>query len=394
MTGASTIVLKVSEQATTTPTDDEQRGASTLELFFDLVFVFTITQFTHAFGHEPTWKSAGTIALLFAVIWWMYSGYVWLTNEVAPSTPARRTVLVAGMFGFFTLALAVPDAVHGHGVVFGWAFLGVTLVHAVLFRVSGSDDASAAILRILPTNLAAAICMVVGGYAHGNATYLWWVGALLVIGVSPLLSTARGFVLRTKHFCERHALVLIIAIGESIIGVGTGLAEETMNLQFFVQVLLGLTVIYVMWWSFFGNDNEHGEAALDDLPMTDRTRIALIAYGYCFVPMLLGIVFAAAGLGMAIGQGERQASWAAAAALSGGVALYLAGQASFRAALGLPRPWMRLLAAILAVLTTALGVYVAEWVQLAAIAVVVYGAIILDDVIGLRAGERSSYLAG
>ncbi|WP_336820180.1 low temperature requirement protein A [Gordonia sp. MMO-8] len=384
----------MSDQATTTQTDDGQRGASTLELFFDLVFVFTITQFTHAFGHDPTWKSAGTIALLFAIIWWMYSGYVWLTNEVAPSTPARRTVLVAGMFGFFTLALAVPDAVHGHGVVFGWAFLGVTLIHALLFRVSGGEDASAAIMRILPTNLTAAICVVVGGYVHGNATYFWWAGALLVIGASPLLSGAGGFVVRTKHFCERHGLVLIIAIGESVIGVGSGLAEETMNLQFFVQVLLGLTVIYVMWWSFFGTDNEHGEAALDALPMTDRTRAALVAYGYCFVPMLLGIVFAAAGLGMAIGQGERQATWPAAAALSGGVALYLVGQAAFRVTLGLPRPWMRLLAAVLALLTTALGVYVTEWAQLAAIAVVVYAAIIADDVIGLRGGESSSYLAG
>jgi low temperature requirement protein LtrA len=267
----------------------------------------------------------------------MYSGYVWLTNEVAPSTPARRTVLVAGMFGFFTLALAVPDAVHGHGVVFGWAFLGVTLVHAVLFRVSGSDDASAAILRILPTNLAAAICMVVGGYAHGNATYLW-VGRRPA-GDRGVAATEHGSrirpadqaLLRTPCSGPDHRHWRIHHRRRDRSG------RETMNLQFFVQVLLGLTVIYVMWWSFFGNDNEHGEAALDDLPMTDRTRIALIAYGYCFVPMLLGIVFAAAGLGMAIGQGERQASWAAAAALSGGVALYLAGQALFRAALGLPR---------------------------------------------------------
>ncbi|GEE02140.1 low temperature requirement protein A [Gordonia spumicola] len=373
--------------------DSEGRGASTLELFFDLVFVFTITQFTHAFVHDPSWTSVGTIALLFSIVWWMYSGYVWLTNEVAPTTPARRTVLVAGMFGFFTLAMAAPDAVHGHGTVFGWAFLGVTVIHAVLFRVSGGESASAAIARVAPTNMAAAVCVVIGGYTHGTSSYLWWGAGLVIIGVSPFLSTPRGFVLRTGHFCERHGLVLIIAIGESIIGVGTGLAEETMNAQFFAQVLLGLTVVYVMWWSFFGTDAEHGEQALDGLPVEDRPRPALLAYGYCFVPMLLGIVFAAAGLGMSIGHGEREASWASAGALAGGVALYLAGQAAFRTILGLPRPYMRLLAAALAVGTMVLGVHVAEWLQLAAIAVVVYAAIIADDVIGMKRGEKSSYLA-
>jgi hypothetical protein len=165
MTGASTIVLKWR------PGDDDTdrrrtAGASTLAAVQSLGNDHHDHWLINYAGGFIRRGFTGELLLLFAVIWWMYSGYVWLTNEVAPSTPARRTVLVAGMFGFFTLALAVPDAVHGHGVVFGWAFLGVTLVHAVLFRVSGSDDASAAILRILPTNLAAAICMVVGGYAR------------------------------------------------------------------------------------------------------------------------------------------------------------------------------------------------------------------------------------
>lgn len=370
----------------------ERGGASTLELFFDLVFVFTITQFTHAFVVDPSWRSVGVIAMLFAIVWWMYSGFVWLTNEVPPTTPARRTVLVVGMFGFFILALSVPDAVHGHGIVFGWAFLGVTLIHALLFRVSGGERASSAIMRVAPTNVVAATCVVIGGYAHGTAAYAWWGAGLLIIGISPFVTAARGFVLRTQHFCERHGLVLIIAIGESIIGVGSGLAEEAMDLRFFLQVLLGLTVIYVMWWSFFGNDNEHGEAALDRIPIDERPRPAVFAYGYCFVPMLLGIVFAAAGLGMSIGHGEQEASWASAGALGGGVALYLLGQALFRWTLGLPRAGMKVLAAALALGTMVLGVHVAEWAQLAAIAVVVYAVIIADDILGLKSGEESSYL--
>ncbi|MFC9790867.1 low temperature requirement protein A, partial [Rhodococcus sp. NPDC127528] len=107
----------------TTNPEGGQVRASTLELFFDLVFVFTITQLTHVFTHQPSWQAVGQVALLFGVIWWMYSGYVWLTNEVAPNSSARRTFLLIGMFGFFVLALAIPDAFHGTGIAFGIAYV-------------------------------------------------------------------------------------------------------------------------------------------------------------------------------------------------------------------------------------------------------------------------------
>jgi low temperature requirement protein LtrA len=376
-------------------TDRADGGAvrvSTLELFFDLVFVFIITQLTHAFAQQPSWATAGKIVLLFVLTWWMYSGYVWLTNEVAPRTTFRRSVLLVGMFGFFAVGLAVPDAVHGSGLTFGLAFLGVTAIHSILFRVSGGPQAAVAIMRIAPINLASAALVVAGGFIAPPEKYWLWLLAVALQVVIPKTASSRGFVVRPAHYCERHGGVLIIAIGESVVGVGSGLAGHTMDLAFFAQVALGLCLTYVLWWAYFGADDEHAEHALTELAGPQRARAAVFAYGYTFCVMLIGIVFVAAGLGMTIGHADAETTWPQALALSGGMAVYCLGLTAFRGILRLPRPWMRGLAAVGAVATVPIGVVSAMWIQLAVLIVVVYGLIIADDLVAVRSGERSSYL--
>ncbi len=368
-------------------------GASTLELFFDLVFVFFVTQLTHAFVHEPSWANAGRITVLFLLTWWMYSGFVWLTNEVAPSTSFRRTVLLAAMFGFFALALAVPEAVRGDTRVFGFAFLGVTVIHAVLFQLLGGPRASAAIRRVGPVNLGTAMLVAGIGFAPPTWRYGLLLGAIAFQAAVPLLTASRGFSIRPAHYCERHGLVLIIAIGESVISVGAGLSGHRLDAPLFALVALGLTLAYVLWWSYFGVDDERGEHRLgqfaDD---ARRSRTALFAYGYAYVPMLMGVVFTAAGLTMTIAQADRHTSWTQALSLSGGVGLYFLGLALFRAVLGIPRPWMRLAAAGAGVATFPLGVAGAVWIQLVTLIGVTYTLVILDDVQVLRGGEHGTYL--
>ncbi|MFG1797086.1 low temperature requirement protein A [Nocardia sp. NPDC049149] len=204
--------------------DGGQVRASTLELFFDLVFVFTITQLTHVFTHHPSWQAFGQVALLFGVIWWMYSGYVWLTNEVAPNSSARRTWLLIGMFSFFVLALAIPDAFHGTGIAFGIGYVLVTSVHAALFVSGGGESARRAIKHIGPYNALAAALVLGGGFAHGWLQYACWGLGFAVQVISPYLADTGDFVVRASHFCERHGLVVIVAIGESIVAIGVGLA--------------------------------------------------------------------------------------------------------------------------------------------------------------------------
>lgn len=252
----------------------------------------------------------------------------------------------------------MPDAIHGNGRVFGWALAGIVMVHAVAFRVAGGESSARAIVRLLPVNLAAAILVVIGGYAHGTMVYAWWGGAVALLLLIPSRTrNDRGFVVRPEHFCDRHSAVLIIAIGESIVGVGAGLAGIEMDLTFFVEVGLGLSLCYVLWWAFFGADDERGMAAMKRLSLAERSRPALMAYGYATIPMLLGLLFAAAGLGMTISHSGEEATWAQ-----------------------------------VAVTTIPLGAIGQVWMQLVAILVFVYAVIIVDDFWMRKSGEHSHYL--
>ncbi|MFD0362215.1 low temperature requirement protein A [Nocardia sp. GCM10030253] len=369
-----------------------QVRASTLELFFDLVFVFTMTQLTHVFTHHPGWEALGQVALLFGVIWWMYSGYVWLTNEVAPNSSTRRTFLLLGMFGFFVLALAIPDAFHGTGIAFGIGYILVNTVHTAMFYANGGASATVAIKRIAPLNALAAGLVLAGGFAHGWPQYLCWAIAFAVQVLSPYLVDTGDFVVRASHFCERHGLVIIVAIGESVVSIGAGLAGEKLTVPLVANVALGLALAYVLWWAYFGMDDERGEHALASVPDRARSRPGVLAYGYALYPLLVGIIVAAAGIKMSIAHGNEAASVATAAALSGGVALYFLGQFFFRLALRLPRPWSRFIAAVAVAATIPIGVVWVAWAQLAALVAVAYLAVIVDDLVTLRTGQHSAYL--
>ncbi|RMI29955.1 low temperature requirement protein A [Nocardia stercoris] len=369
-----------------------QIRVSTLELFFDLVFVFTITQLTHTFAAHAGWSALGKVALVFAITWWMYSGFVWLTNEVAPTSSASRTGLLVGMLGFFLLSLAVPDAFGGSGVAFGLAYLLVTVVHTTMFWVAGGAQATRSMLRLAPLNLATALIVMAGGFFDSAPRELFWLTALILQIVTPYLFDAGGFIVRTSHFCERHGLVLIIAVGESVVAIGSGLVGEPITVGLVVRVVLGLTLAYALWWAYFGMDDERGEQALEAVPGTRRSRTAALSYGYCLYPMLIGIILAAAGMNEAIAHSARRETWAMALALSGGVALFFTGQAAFRTVLGLPRPWIRLLGAAAVLATAPSGVYWPAWVQLSLVLVVGYGSVIADDLLSLRAGTAGHYL--
>ncbi|MGW4715406.1 low temperature requirement protein A [Nocardia sp. NPDC004260] len=372
--------------------DGGQVRASTLELFFDLVFVLTITQLSHVYTHHPGWQALAQVALLFGVIWWMYSGYVWLTNEVAPNSSARRTWLLVGMFAFFVLALAIPDAFHGTGIAFGFGYVLVTAVHTALFASAGGTSATTAIRRIAPLNALAAALVLAGGFVHDWAQYACWILAFAVQVISPYLVDTGDFVVRASHFCERHGLVVIVAIGESLVAIGAGLAGERITPELIATVGLGLCLAYVLWWAYFGVDDERGEHALAAVPDRERSRPAVLAYGYALYPLLIGVIVAAAGIQMSIARGGVASPVAVAAALSGGVALYFLGQFFFRLALRLPRPWARLLAALAVAATAPIGIYWVSWAQLAAIVIVGYAAVIADDLLTLRSGEHSAYI--
>ena len=175
-------------------TDDIDRPVSTLELFFDLVFVFAVTQLTAVLADNSTPLGALQVLLIFGVLWWMFGGCVWLTNAVAPDRAIRKLLLLAAMGGFLVLALAIPTAFdRGGGLVFGLGYLLVVLIHAGLFTHASLGTGLTGILRVAPLNIVAALVIVVAGLLHGPIVYALWLLAFGLEVVTSFLSDPGGF---------------------------------------------------------------------------------------------------------------------------------------------------------------------------------------------------------
>ncbi|MEZ0090115.1 low temperature requirement protein A [Streptacidiphilus sp. EB129] len=360
----------------TAETGTPGRRVSTLELFFDLVFVFTITQLTVLLARDLSFAQAGRVLLLFSVLFWMYGAYAYLTNQVPPETIARRLPLFLGMCGFLTCAMAIPGVFGSDGVAFGLGFLLVTLVHSALYAIVHGRY----VLSFALTNVLAALCVTAAGAVGGRDADLLWVAALLLQNVTPLISShvtgnystgdhdtgGDGTGIRARvtdqvggldpaHFVERHGLLLIVAFGESVIAIGAGAGGLRLDWALFGGISLALALALALWWTYFDQDEAAAEEALHRASGISRFRLTMAAYYYSFIPMLLGIALLAAGVKRSIGHLSGHLDTAPALALAGGVALFLAGNVAFRGALGIDPLRYRTVGAASALATAALG---------------------------------------
>jgi low temperature requirement protein LtrA len=333
---------------------------TTVELFFDLVFVFTITQLTGVLAAHTTIVSLVQVLLLMGIVWWMYAGYAWLTNAVVPSNTVRRGLLLVGMAGFLTMALAIPGAFHGTGWAFGLGYFVVNLVHSGLFLLSAGPGATRAMRGLGPLNMLTATLVLVGGIVETPWRYALWALALTVEIATPYMTRIGGFTVAAGHFVERHGLVIIIALGESVVAIGVGAEGLHLDVGVLAVAISGLVVAYFLYWTYFGGDEIRAEHALDGIAdPTRRARAALHAFGYAHYPMLIGIIAVAAGVKKAIGHAYGHVSLAQALALGGGVALFLAGDLLFRRILHIGRPGYRLVALFGALASVPLGLVLA-----------------------------------
>jgi low temperature requirement protein LtrA len=353
--------------------DEEDLRVSTLELFFDLIFVFIVTQFAGLIAHDPALGLLQAV-LMLGFLWWMYAGFGWLTNVIPPTRPARRILMICAMGGWLLVGLSVPEAFE-HGTV--WIAVGmlvVVLVHGLMYLQAARTFGS-----IFVANLAAvAVVFFAQLVSDGWPRYALWAVAVGVVWMVPVVHNQKGFNLHPAHIVERHGLVAIVALGESVVAIGVGARSVPLDVDLLLAALLGLVVAAGMWWALFVDELSRVEAVLTaERNAVSRVRRVLNGFFYAFVPLLLGILVTAAGIEHAIGHATDALHWDAALLLSGGVALYLLGTAGLRAAMSLPGALLRLGAAVLTLALTPLG-RVNAAAEIAALAVALVAGLALE----------------
>jgi low temperature requirement protein LtrA len=310
----------------------EEETVTPLELFFDLVFVLALTQCTALMAGEPTWEGLAKGLLVLGVLWWSWVGYAWLTSVVDPEEDAVRLVIFAAMAALLVVGLCVPEAFDDAALIFACAYAVVRVAHIALFLLASRDDppfrhsvVGLAISTALGSGLLLGAAFADGALQGG----LWALALALDMG-GPTLIDPGGWRLVPHHFAERHALIVIIALGESIVAVGVG-ADAKVDAGIVVAAVVGTAVAAALWWLYF---DVVALAAGRRLATAETGRpqneMARDSYSYLHFPMVAGIVLVALGMKKTLGDVEEPLKLEPAAALLGGTALYLLAHVAFR----------------------------------------------------------------
>jgi low temperature requirement protein LtrA len=349
---------------------ETEHPVAPLELFFDLVFVFGFTQVTTLLSHNPTWTGLGHGLLILTALWWAWESYAWLTNTVDPGEGVVLAALLVAIGAMFVAALAVPEAFGHEGVVFGVSFLIVNVMQATLYALAarGDRDLLQAILRIVPWVLGGATLILVAGFVDGSLRAALWVAALAVGFFGPAFVSVRGWRVHPGHFVERHGLIVIIAIGESLVAIGLGARGPRLDTGVIVAAVLGLLVAMSFWLAYFDFFTIRGRQLLSDRSGEERVAFARDVYTYLHLPMVVGIVLFAFAMKSTLAHLGDELGTIEALALCGGPALYLFAFVALRFRVSRTFGRGRLTAAIACTLLIPVAVVVPALVALALVA--------------------------
>jgi low temperature requirement protein LtrA len=309
----------------------DEHQVTPLELFFDLVFVFALTQVTSLLADDPTWGGVLRGTLILAALWWAWDAYAWLTSAMDVDEGGVRLAMLAAIAAMFGVALAVPGAFGDDAVLFGVAYLLVRILHLVLSAIVGGDDPDrrGALLRFAPTAILGASLLVLAGFLEGDERIVVWMVALAIDYLGPaVIGVGRGWRVAPEHFAERHGLIILIALGESLIAIGVG-AGFVLGTGVIVGAALGIVVVSALWWLYFDVAAIFARRRLMQADGLERHRLALHAYAYLHLPMVAGIVLFALGLKTTLGHVGEALDTVPAVGLCGGAALYLLGHIAF-----------------------------------------------------------------
>jgi len=310
----------------------EGERVTPLELFFDLVFVLAITQCTALMSHHPTWDGLIQGLLVLGMLWWAWTGYAWLTSVVDPEEGAVRLVMFGAIAALLLVSLCVPEAFGNLALAFALIYGVVRTAHIALFMLASPEDDGLrhSVLGLAVSTAVAVSLLALASLFDGLAQGALWALALFLDMGGPYFFGSEGWKLMPEHFAERHGLIVIIALGESIVAIGVG-ASHTLDLGIGTAAVLGVALTAAMWWPYFDIVAiVAGRRLIDAEPGRVQNEMARDSYSYMHLAMVAGIVLVALGLKTTIGHFGDHLHTVPAFALLGGLAFYLLGHVIFR----------------------------------------------------------------
>jgi len=310
----------------------EGERVTPLELFFDLVFVLAITQCTALMAHHPTWSGLAQGLLVLGMLWWSWTAYSWLTSVVDPEEGAVRLIMIGAIAALLLVSLCVPEAFGDLGLAFALIYGVVRVAHIGLFMLASPEDDGLrhSVLGLAVSSFVAVVLLATASLFDGLAQGAIWALALFLDMGGPYFFGSEGWKLVPGHFAERHGLIIIIALGESIVAIGVG-AEHALDLGIGTAAVLGVGLTAAMWWIYFDVVAIISARRLEEAEVGRvQNEMARDSYSYLHLIMVAGIVLTALGLKKTIGHFDEHLHTVPAFALLGGVAVYLIGLVAFR----------------------------------------------------------------
>ena len=372
--------------------------ATSLELFYDLVFVFAITQVSHLLLAHLTWEGAGQAALVLLVVWWSWNYTTWATNELDPDATLVRLLLIALMLASLLMAIAIPEAFGERGLLFAVAYVVIQIGRHTFLTFAAAEPGTVERARaasILVWFLAAGVLWIAGGIAEGPARTVLWLGALALDYAGPLVTfrvpgrprlAPEAWEIGTEHFSERFQLFIIIALGETIVITGATTSELELTNATVAAFAVAFLTTAALWWLYFNLVAAISERRLAQAEA--RVLLARDAYTYLHVVLVAGILLNAVGDELVIAHPTEELSGAELAATVGGPALYLLAHVLLRLRMSGTLATRRLLGAAACVVIGLVGSALSALVVAALLLAVLVAVIVGDQLAGVHRRQR------
>jgi low temperature requirement protein LtrA len=372
---------------------EQEQSVTPLELFFDLVFVFTFTQVSSFLSHHLTWVGLAQGAVLLGVLWWAWVCYSWLTGAVdAEEVMPARLVILTAMAAMLIVALAVPDAFGDDAILFGLAYIVVRLLHVILYIVVGPSETRTAVRRVVPGFLGGPALLVVAGFFDGSVQAALWVLAIIIDYGIVFVRGVEGFHVHVGHFVERHRLIMIIALGESLVAIGIGAEGTPLTPMVVGAALLGIVLVIALWWLYFDYIVLAAENRLSKETGTAQTVLARDSYSYIHLLIVGSIIFVALGIEQTIGHVGEPLGVIPAIVFCGGCGLYLFGHNAFRFRDHRTVSYLRLVVGVVAIVLIPVAIQIPALAVLALLTTLLVGLAVYETAWSahrkqLRSGE-------